>query len=143
MEPLQGTRRESDGKGELIEKFREHAEGLKTPEVVRKVFDKELAELKPVRKCDKKSSRLVTSLRYSVFFPSNLDDSMSISFPRFLGTNILLRTIPSHMLDKFLTKIATNLPIPRCRQAVWYCTRQDEHRKKYFQGAWKTILRVR
>jgi len=32
----------NDGKDKLIEKFRQHTEGLKTPEVVRKVFDEEL-----------------------------------------------------------------------------------------------------
>ena len=44
IEPLRGTQ---GGKDKLIEKFREYSEGLKTPDVFRKVFDEELAELEP------------------------------------------------------------------------------------------------
>ena len=49
MEQLKGIKKElgmeSDGKDKLIEKFRERAASLKMPEVVRKVFEEELAKL--------------------------------------------------------------------------------------------------
>ncbi|KZP00545.1 ATP-dependent protease La [Calocera viscosa TUFC12733] len=49
MEQLKGIKKElgmeSDGKDKLIEKFKERAEMLKMPEVVRKVFDEELNKL--------------------------------------------------------------------------------------------------
>ncbi|KZT53270.1 ATP-dependent protease La [Calocera cornea HHB12733] len=49
MEQLKGIKKElgmeSDGKDKLIEKFKERAEALKMPEVVRKVFDEELNKL--------------------------------------------------------------------------------------------------
>ncbi|EJU04949.1 ATP-dependent protease La [Dacryopinax primogenitus] len=49
MEQLKGIKKElgmeSDGKDKLIEKFKERAEQLKMPEVVRKVFDEELNKL--------------------------------------------------------------------------------------------------
>jgi len=97
-------RPKNDGKDKLIEKFRQHTEGLKTLEVVRKVFDEELAELEPASNVTINHFDWLTQV-LGIFLH---DDSMSISFPRLPGANTLLRTTPSRMLDKFSTKIATN-----------------------------------
>jgi len=106
MEPLRGTQGENDGKDKLIEKFREHAEGWRRQMSSERFFDEELAELEPASNVTINHFDWLTQVLG--IFPSHLNDSMSISFPRFPSANTLLRTTPSRMLDKFSTKITTN-----------------------------------
>ena len=92
---------ESDGKDKLIEEFRETAAGLKMSEIVRKVFDEELAELRGLEPAAsegvwnyldwltqvRSSFLLLCSIRY-------------ISFIDTLGSSLLRTTYAENVLNE-------------------------------------------
>ena len=113
MEQLKGIKKElgmeSDGKDKLIEKFRERAASLKMPDGVRKIFEEELAKLQGLEPAASEANVTRNYLDWLTQVRIFRAPFRFLIFSRSLGVVIPPKTIRSHTLRPYSTRITTDL----------------------------------